>query len=55
MKSISTRPESINAREDFGHWEIDSVVGDKGTGKATLMTLMERSGRSILIGIHWVA
>ena len=49
MKSISTRPENINDREDFGHWEVDSVEGGKGKGKATLMTLMERSGRTMLM------
>ena len=49
MKSISTRPDYIETREEFGHWEIDSIVGAKGKGKQTLMTLLERSGRFIMI------
>ena len=25
-KSIEERPETVNSREEFGHWEIDSVI-----------------------------
>lgn len=28
-KSIEERPETVNSREEFGHWEIDSVLGKK--------------------------
>lgn len=27
--SIEERPEKVNTREEFGHWEIDSVIGLK--------------------------
>ncbi len=27
--SISDRPNSIENREEFGHWEIDCVLGEK--------------------------
>ena len=27
--SIEKRPEAILTREEFGHWEIDTVIGDK--------------------------
>lgn len=26
-KSIEECPETVNSREKFGHWEIDSVLG----------------------------
>jgi IS30 family transposase len=42
--SISERPEKINNREEFGHWEIDLVVGKQGT-KPVLLTLDERKTR----------
>lgn len=28
-KSIEERPEQVDLREEFGHWEIDSVLGQK--------------------------
>ena len=28
-RSIEEREESIESREDFGHWEIDTVIGVK--------------------------
>ena len=28
--SISKRAESVEKREEFGHWEMDTVVGKKG-------------------------
>lgn len=27
--SIDLRPEAINDRSEFGHWEIDTVIGQK--------------------------
>lgn len=42
--SIEERPESVNRREEFGHWEIDTVVGKKGS-TAVLLTLDERTTR----------
>ena len=29
--SISERPEVVDAREEIGHWEMDTVVGKQGT------------------------
>ncbi len=43
-KSIETRPDHINSREEFGHWEMDCVEGKKGTRK-TLLVLTERKTR----------
>jgi IS30 family transposase len=46
-KSISERPESIETREEAGHWEIDLVVGKQGT-KPVVLTLVERKTRKAL-------
>lgn len=42
--SIERRPEEIENRETFGHWEMDSVVGKRGA-KNTLLTITERKTR----------
>jgi transposase, IS30 family len=41
--SIRERPENINNREEFGHWEGDTVVGDKH--KTGIHTEVERISR----------
>lgn len=48
-RSISERPNEINNRSEFGHWEIDSVIGKKTKGEPTLMTITERKTRKELI------
>ena len=47
--SISKRPENVNNRSEFGHWEIDSVIGKKTKGEAVLLTLTERKTRKEII------
>ncbi|WP_438832725.1 IS30 family transposase [Streptococcus pluranimalium] len=47
-KSIEERPETINNRSEFGHWEIDLVLGKKTKGEAVVMTLVERQTRFAL-------
>jgi len=47
-KSISERPDSIEKREEFGHWEIDTVLG-KRSSDHVLLTLTERKTRYHLI------
>ena len=42
--SISERPEEIELRKTFGHWEIDSVEGKKGS-TAALFVMSERLTR----------
>ncbi len=49
-KSIEKRPEEIDTRETFGHWEMDCVEGKKGT-KKTLLVLTERKTRQEIIRI----
>lgn len=46
--SIEKRPEQISAREEFGHWEMDSVIGKK-TNSTTLLVLTERKTRHEII------
>ncbi len=45
--SISNRPELVNKREEFGHWECDLMVFAKGV-KTNLITLVERQSRFLL-------
>ena len=47
--SIEKRPEEIEGREEFGHWEMDTVVGKKGESKHSLLVLTERKTREELI------
>ena len=48
-KSISERPSHINDRSEFGHWEIDTVIGVKDKHEPVLLTLTERMTRYELI------
>lgn len=47
--SIEERPKHIETREEYGHWEMDCVVGGKGSSKATLLVLSERKTRQEII------
>jgi IS30 family transposase len=42
--TIEHRPEEVNNRDTFGNWEMDSVIGCKGS-KAALVVLTERLTR----------
>ena len=48
-KSIDLRPDHINDRSEFGHWEIDTVIGVKDLNEPVLLTLTERLTRYELI------
>jgi transposase, IS30 family len=39
---ISQRPAHIAPRRTVGHWEVDTVVGSTGRGKAVLVSIVER-------------
>lgn len=43
--SIEERPEKVNRRMVFGHWEIDLVLGKKNKNEAVILTLVERQTR----------
>lgn len=47
-KSIDERPEWINNRSEFGHWEIDTMILTKARNKV-LLTLTERMTRFEII------
>lgn len=43
--SITERPESIESREEFGHWEGDLVTGPRDGQNGAYLTLLERKTR----------
>ena len=47
-QSIEERDPAIQTREEFGHWEIDTVIGRK-TNDEALLTLIERKTRKEFI------
>lgn len=48
-ESIENRPKEIETREEFGHWEMDTVVGKRGISKKSLLVLTERKTRKEVI------
>jgi IS30 family transposase len=46
--SIEQRPAQVETRQEFGHWEIDTVLG-KRSGDQALLTITERKTRQELI------
>ncbi len=51
--SIDIRPKSVEWREEFGHWEIDTVVGSKKEKEPCVLTITERKTRnSIWVKAH---
>lgn len=48
-ESIENRPKEIDTREEFGHWEMDTVVGKQGESKKSLLVLTERKTREELL------
>lgn len=47
--SIDLRPDIINSRSEFGHWEIDTVIGQKSKEDSVLLTITERLTRKQII------
>lgn len=48
-RSIEERPDSVNNREEYGHWEMDTVYSGKKKSKECLLVLTERMFREELI------
>ena len=46
---IWTRPKSIDLRCEYGHWEVDLIVGKQESGYWNLLTFVERMTREIHI------
>ena len=47
--SIENRPDNINNREEFGHFELDTVIGTNKGIRQCLLTLTERKTRFEMI------
>lgn len=47
--SIEERPVGVDDRKEYGHWEMDCVVGPKGGSGAALLVLSERQTRKEII------
>ncbi|XJS10920.1 IS30 family transposase [Aerococcaceae bacterium WGS1372] len=43
--SIKERPNTVKKRQEFGHWELDTVVSSRGKSKGCLATFAERKSR----------
>lgn len=43
--SISERPKNVKTREEFGHFEADSMVSSRGESKGVFSTFIERKSR----------
>lgn len=42
---IRNRPDHIDLRREFGHWEADLIMFERDFGKANVTTLTERKSR----------
>lgn len=52
-QSIDKRSEKVETRDEFGHWEIDTVIGHKDKLDPVLLTLAERKTRfEVILKIH---
>lgn len=47
--SIEFRPKIVSYREEFGHWEMDTVVGPQGKSKKVMLVLTERKTRKEIV------
>ncbi len=47
--SIEQRPDDVEERKVFGHWEMDTVKGKQGITKSCLLVLTERKTRDEII------
>ena len=44
-RTIKERPQEVEDREVFGHWELDTMVSSRGESKGCLVTFVERKTR----------
>lgn len=47
--SIKERPSEIDSRNEFGHWAIDTVIGEKSSDDNVLLTIVERKTRNAIV------
>ena len=48
-RPITERPPGAENRSEYGHWEMDTVVGGTGTSPACLLVLTERMTRRVVV------
>ena len=48
-ESIENRDKKILSRNEFGHWEMDTVRGKQGVSKTCLLVLTERKTRTEIV------
>ena len=48
-ESIEYRPQEVDERNTFGHWEMDTVKGQRGKSKSCLLVLTERLTRREIV------
>ena len=48
-RSIEERPVETNERQEFGHWEVDLVLGAKSGRDKALLTMLERKTKEYLM------
>ncbi|GGA64293.1 IS30 family transposase [Pelagibacterium lentulum] len=48
-RAIRNRPEAINSRREFGHWEADLMIFRRILGDANVATIVERKSRFTLL------
>ena len=48
-RPITQRPPAAEGRNEYGHWEMDTVVGGTGTSPACLLVMTERMSRREII------
>ncbi len=50
-RMITERPASVERRRQFGHWEIDTMMGEsQGESSHCVLTLVERKSGCVMIG-----
>lgn len=52
-RSIEERPQEVLSREEFGHWEVDLVLGKKTKNEPVIITMVERKTRYLLTKKVW--
>lgn len=46
---IDERPQAVDSRDEFGHWEIDTVIGLQSKTDSALLTITEHQTRNSIV------
>ena len=47
--SIADRPDEVNDRRTFGHWEVDLIIGRRNA--SAICVILERTSRCVVLGV----